>query len=147
MNRSVISGLGAILLATGLPGCASIEPAAPSKQEVIVSAYVEAYNARDLAAMEALMHPQIQWISVEDGKSVIVADGREELAAQMKSYLASATTTNSTLDGFTRNGRFLAVKETAHWSDANGQAASQSSIAVYELDDGLVLRVWYYPAE
>ncbi len=147
MNRSVISGAGAMLLAASLPGCASAELAGPSTQEVIVSAYVEAYNTRDLAAMEALMHPQIQWIAVENGKSVVAADGREELAAQMKSYLASPTATNSTLDNAAVSGRFVAVKETAHWKGANGRDASQSSIAVYELDGGLVRRVWYYPAE
>ena len=35
------------------------------KPHPIVAAYSQAYNDQDLAAMKALMHPDIEWMSVK----------------------------------------------------------------------------------
>ena len=43
-------------------------------------------------------------------------------------------------------GRFAAVRERAYWM-RGGVEVSQASLAVYEIRDGLIRRVWYYPLE
>lgn len=111
-----------------------------------VAAYVEAYNARDLEAMQALMHPDIQWLSVEGESVVIVADGKDDLSTQMQAYMQGDFATTSQISGEIVNGGFVAVREIARWSDPQGAEQSQSALAVYELDSGLVRRVWYYPS-
>ena len=118
-----------------------------SAQHGAVSTYIEAYNAGDVDAMSALMHPHIQWIAVENGKSEVVGDGREALVEQMTDYLSSPMETRSSIGKVIENGRFLTTRETAHWKDSTGADKAQSSIAVYEFEDGLIRRVWYFPAQ
>ena len=36
-----------------------------TKESLIVAQYSEAWNKKDLNAMAALMHPDIEWLSVE----------------------------------------------------------------------------------
>ncbi len=38
----------------------------------------------------------------------------------------------------------VSAVETAHWQ-SKGQERSQASLSVYEIIDGKVRRVWYYP--
>ena len=52
-----------------------------------------------------------------------------------------------TLEDSLVSGRFVTVRERASWTSESGEERSQASVAVYEIRDGLVARVWYYPAE
>jgi hypothetical protein len=45
------------------------------------------------------------------------------------------------------SGSFIAVQERAFWTTDKGKEVSQQSLAVYELQDGLIRRVYYFPAE
>ena len=138
-----ISLFAAALMLPAPPAAA--EEVAPSELQVAV-AYVEAYNARDLDAMLALMHEDVEWLSVEGSTVTAFASGKADLASQMEGYLASPSATYSTVEDSVSDGRFVAVREVAHWTDGEGNARSQSALAVYEIVDGLVRRVWYYPA-
>lgn len=141
-----LRGLGVLAVALLLPALpATAQEVEPSELQVAV-AYVEAYNARDLEAMLALMHDDVEWLSVQGSGVEAFASGKADLAAQMESYLASPSATFSTVEGSVGDGAFVAVREVAHWTDAEGNARSQSALAVYEIEDGLVRRVWYYPA-
>lgn len=111
-----------------------------------VIAYVEAYNARDLEAMMALMHDDVQWLSIEGSEVAIFANGKQDLAAQMEGYFSSPNATRSKVGGNVVDGRFVSVREIASWTGKDGNPKSQSALAVYEFEDGLVRRVWYYPA-
>jgi len=44
------------------------------------------------------------------------------------------------------NVPYVSVTETANWTATDGTKKSQSSMTVYELEDNLIRRVWYYPA-
>ena len=142
MGAKGILVLAAALLLPAAPAVA--QDVAPSELQIAV-AYVEAYNDRDLEAMLALMHEDVEWLSVQGSETAVFANGKADLAAQMEGYLASQSATYSTVEGSVGDGRFVAVREVAHWTDAEGNARSQSSLAIYEIVDGLVRRVWYYP--
>lgn len=139
---------GLLMLAVGIAlGCSSPSIAQADADPLeIVTAYVAAYNARDIDAMAAMMHDDIMWIAVEEDGVAPMAVGKDDLTDQMRAYVASAGATKSTLGEPVRHGRFLSVTETATWQTADGQNRSQSAGAVYELEDGLIRRVWYYPA-
>ena len=121
----------------------SVEQVEPS----VVSLYTQAYNDRDIDGMSALMHPDIQWLSIEGDEVVVFADGKPDLVNQMSEYMSSPQVTTSSLSGLIINGSFQAVKETARWPRPDGTTGEQAALAVYELDDGLIRRVCYYPAE
>ncbi|MEZ5681566.1 MAG: nuclear transport factor 2 family protein [Erythrobacter sp.] len=141
MSR-LLAALGFVALAA----CAHPAAHTPQHHPDTVSAYVEAYNTRNLEAMSALMHDDVQWLAVEGDKVEVVANGKSDLTRQMRDYIGSSRATTSMLDGRLKDGRFIAVREVASWIDGDGRVQSQSSLAVYELEAGLVRRVWYYPS-
>ncbi|MEM8725597.1 MAG: nuclear transport factor 2 family protein [Pseudomonadota bacterium] len=144
MIAKVLLAIAALLSAAALS--AEDEPSATDEGYSKVIAYVEAYNARDLQAMMALMHDDVQWLSIEGSSVAIFADGKQDLASQMEGYFASPSATRSEVLSYVVDGRFVSVREVASWTDKEGAEKSQSALAVYEFEDGLVRRVWYYPA-
>lgn len=137
------SGLAAALVFL-LASCAST-PKPTTSQTDLVQAYVAAYNVRDLQAMSALMHPDIEWLSIEASGIETLADGKEDLVGQMQAYLATSDTV-SELGDIATNGAFVSGIETARWMGADGMQKAQSAMAVYEIEDNLIRRVWYFPA-
>ncbi len=125
---------------------AAEELEAPPSPLTVAQSYVEAYNARDLDAMMALMHDEVEWLAIDGSAVQPFAKGKVDLAQQMQSYFASPLATTSTIDGSVIDGRFVAVREIARWTGSDGAPREQSALAVYEIENGLVRRVWYYPA-
>ncbi len=147
MKRINTLSMVAALFVAGVPAGAGVAAHEVSAQVAKVTSYVDAYNAKDADAMRALMHPDIQWIAIEGAKSEVVADGRDSLVAQMADYFDSPMVPRSTVGDIIENGRFLVMRETAHWTDSDGKDREQSSLAIYEMEDGLIRRVSYYPAQ
>ena len=135
----------AICLLATFAGC--VAPSDSIAVSPTVATYVDAYNDGDLESMSALMHPDIMWITVDGDTTSVMASGRDDLVAQMTAYIESGAATQSRLSDWATTGRFVSVKETATWDKSDGSVGSQSSIAVYELDENTIRRVWYYPAE
>jgi len=123
---------------------AACQPAA-APHPVIVS-HVSAFNAGDVAAMGRLEHPDIEWINVENSALSIEVSGRAELASMMTDYMLANPTVTGTLRDWSINGDYVSVTETATWTNTAGAQQSQSALSVYQIEDNLIRRVWYYPA-
>jgi hypothetical protein len=134
----------AIVLFAGIPLQGA--PAARADNEAIVRAFVDAYNAHDIDAMAAVSDEGIQWVKVESGRASIETDGKPALRAILQRYFAQCPTCRSTLEWTKASGSRVAARERASWTNATG-AQSQTSLSVYELRDGRILRVLYFPAE
>ncbi|WP_164118818.1 nuclear transport factor 2 family protein [Sphingorhabdus sp. Alg239-R122] len=143
--KAVLRALVPLAAVLALSACAHVPAATPSGELRTATAYVDAYNSRDLPAMLVLMHDEVQWLSIKGSEVEVFANGKADLAKQMESYLASPMVTTSEIDGSVRDGRFVAVREIARWRDGEGKSRAQSALAVYEIESGLVRRVWYYP--
>jgi len=146
MNRFAMT-IATTALFMGTPGNIGVAAHEIMSNQATAASYIDTYNAGDIAEMRKLMHPEIQWISVEGSAFEVAADGREALVEQMTAYFASPSVPRSTYEQIIENGRFLTMRETAHWTDSAGKQQAQSSIAVYEFERGLVRRVWYFPAQ
>lgn len=125
---------------------------APSKTQTssthpIISPYSQAWNDKDIQTMSALMHPNIEWISVEGTSLKVEINGKDALVKEMTSWFESDTLPKGSLKGWSFNGDYVAVTETAHWVNKEGEAKSQSALTVYQLEDNLIRRVYYYPAK
>lgn len=132
----------------GCGGAPEVEaPLASSAVQSAINDFVAAYNARDLDGMKRLSHPDIEWIAVEGSGVTVLAEGRAALVTEMEGFFASSADTTSSLSNWSVNGDYVAVTETARWTGKDGEGQSQSSIAVYQVEAGLVRRVWYYPAQ
>ncbi len=132
------------LVALSLLACT---PPQSSDGHPVIMAYSQAYNDKDLAKMTSLMHPDIEWLSVSGEGMEVAAKGKDVLAAEMKRYFEAPTMPEGALNGWSLNGDYIAVTETASWTDDAGQDKSQSALTVYQIENNLVRRVWYYPAQ
>lgn len=111
-----------------------------------VEAFMAAYNDHDVEAMLELVHPEVQWLSVEGDSIHVEADGASALGSAMREYFASTPSSRSTMVDVMEAGRFVSVRERATWEGEEG-AGTQSALAVYEVVAGRILQVWYYPAQ
>jgi len=132
-------------LALLVTACSATEPSVVAPHPVI-QAHVDAFNAKDIAAMAAVEHPDIEWLSINGSDISTEVAGRDALSEMMEDYLKNNPSVKGTLRDWGVNGNYVSVTETARWTTKDGFQKSQSATTVYELEDNLIRRVWYYPA-
>lgn len=147
----VMTILAAVIVTSGLLGqAAGLLAQAPPSRSVdharVVEAFLEAYNTRDLDAMLALAHDEIEWLMIDGTKVATETSGKDALRRSMTGYFASCPSCRSTMVAGPATAARIAVIETASWQAASGPR-SQASLAVYEFADGLIRRVTYFPSE
>ena len=112
----------------------------------VVRAMVEAFNAHDVEAMIAHVHEDVAWLNLNGNGISVEVEGSAALAEGMTSYFASIPTARAEIVSEMTSGPYVILRERAFWKTKDGER-SQSALAVYEVRDGKVKRVWYYPAE
>lgn len=136
--------LAGIALVAALPF-----PASAGNAEV-VQEFVAAFNAQDVERMLAVAHEEIEWFYVAnngvEGSSIHrETSGKAELRKAMTEYFASCPSCRSTVEIGNVHGDYLSAVETAYWT-VDGSERSQSSLVVYQFEDGKIRRAWYFPA-
>lgn len=117
---------------------------APEQQ---VRSFVEAFNSRNIEGMLALAADGVQWLSVDGQKLALETEGKDALRASMAKYFQQCPSCKSELVWLKTAGSRVTAQERASWTNRAGAAVSQSSLSVYELKDGRIVRVYYFPAE
>jgi len=143
--RVVLYITAGLLSLSLLTGCNAMDPETAVPKS-IVAEHVRAFNAGNVEAMTKMQHPNIQWLSVKGNAVSVEVSGRAALAKNMTEYFKSPTKVTGTLKGWNVNTPYVSVTETASWTAKDGTKKIQSSMTVYELEDNLIRRVWYYPA-
>lgn len=144
MNSSLLSNVSFFVLAFAtLPTQA--QDSTDRLPSQIVEQFIAAYNAHDVSVMLSLVNPEIQWLSIEGDSIAVQANGADELANSLRAYFESSPSSRSTVESMMEADRYVSVWERAHW-ELRGEPASQSALAVYEIENGRISRVWYYPA-
>ena len=111
-----------------------------------VDQFVAAFNSHDSSAMGEFVADDVAWLSVTGEDVIVETRGKSELASSMNAYFKSCPTCQSTLSGsISTPGRVSAVEITT-WQGKTG-TRSQRSLSVYEFSEGLIHRVYYFPAE
>ncbi len=119
---------------------------AESSVEHVIQAFQQAYNARNIDAMLALADPSISWMYMDGDAVHVETTGHAALRTAMSRYFENFPSSRSELISLSANGSFASATEKAIWEQEN-TTRSQCSLSVYQLNDGLILNVWYYPAE
>ena len=123
------------------PSIATTKPAA----EQTVRQFVAAYNNKDLDGMMALADDDIVWLSVDGDNTAIMTNGADAMREEMKGYFGPDANPKSAIEILKSHGNFVTTLERAYWMQG-GEEKSKASFAVYEVIEGKVRRVWYYPA-
>lgn len=110
-----------------------------------VRGMANAFNSHDVPGMLEFVQDSIQWYSVQAGAITVEAIGKAALEDGMESYFTALPSAHSELLSVEGLGPFVTTRELASW-EADGEPQAQASVGVYEVRDGLVLRVWYFPS-
>lgn len=118
----------------GMPTRAADSPLATAR------ALVDAFNRHDPEAMAALVSSDFELYYVDDkGAAALALRGPEQLAEEMRGYFSQRPDVRSTMTGTIDGPTFVAFREQI--------VGGRSSLAVYEVREGRIQRVWYFPAE
>ena len=118
----------------------------PANHETVVRKFEAAFNKHDVAAMTALVADDVQWLSVNGDKLSVETSNKAALSAWLTSYFKNCPSCHSEFEAVMVAGSFVTVHERAVWEGKSGPK-TQRSLSVYEVRNGLIRRVWYYPAE
>ena len=139
-----------LMLAAALATTATAQLSAttqPPGPEATVRANLDAFNRQDVEALVATVAEDFVWYNVDGDKLLPETRGREALRKGMQSYFKSLPSARSSAEVLTVNGDFVSIRERATWKNNAGESASQAAIGVYEVREGLIRRVWYFPAQ
>lgn len=110
-----------------------------------VEQFLSAFNQQDVDAMLEFSAPDMRWMSVSGDRVSVETSTHAELRAAMAGYFESTPGTRSEIQSISESGPFVHTLEKAFWI-SDGAERSQCSMAVYELLDGRIQNVWYFPA-
>ena len=138
--------LARILLTLAITAVAT-SPAAETHPSIeLVERLQAAFNEHDVMAMAKCVTSDIAWYSVNGGEIAAEAVGKTALIEGMNAYFDAIPTARSETEHAYVSGKYVIARERAFW-EQEGVTQSQSSLAIYEIEDNLIVRVWYYPAE
>lgn len=123
---------------------ANAQESADASPLKIVERYMSAYNSQDIPEILKLVDPNVQWLSVAGDTITVQTRGAEAFEESLFGYFESLPSSRSTIESMMEAGRFVTVWERAHW-ERDGESMSQSSLAVYEINESVITRIWYYP--
>lgn len=126
-------------------GFVALEPAAAGETADVVHELTEAFNRHDVSAMRALWHDDVTWLDIDGETMSVAVRGSDAFETAMTAYFNSYPDVRSMLAGATESGAFLSGVETVNWT-SNAVGRSQSGPVVYEVREGRIFRVWYFPA-
>jgi len=126
------------------PGNSS-EPQFVLPKVQLIENLAKAFNDHDPTAMGKFLSEDIVWYGMYADTFAVEAQGREALIQSMGGYFKSLPSARSEIESITPSGSYIAVRERAYWQGESGEK-SQASLAVYEIKDREINRVWYFPA-
>ena len=136
--------LAILVLAVWLPA-ASEAQGLGSGSKAAVTELLAAFNAHDVDLMLGACAEDIVWMMVGADKISVEASGAEALREGMAAYFESVPSASSVLRSAVESGPFVITVEEARW-ESDGETKSQCSAAVYEVKEGKVQNVWYFPS-
>lgn len=106
----------------------------------------QAFNDHDVESMAESVMDDIKRLSIVGDSLVIEASDRGALKEGMQGYFKAMPSARSEIEAALLSGSFVAVRERVFWQGKDGEK-SQFSLAVYEVLNEKIIRVWYFPAE
>jgi hypothetical protein len=121
-------------------------PATDAGAAAALRGYYEAFNRHDADAVAAFCDPEIKWYSIDGDKLSTDAGNREQLTGWLVGYFKSLPTVRSEILALEQAGPFICVRERPSWTNKAGKTVSQQALGIYEVREGKIRRVWYFPS-
>ena len=120
-----------------------LDSPAPADQNV-AELFVQAYNQHDVAGMLQWVHADIRYMYISNDSLYKETSGKPALAEFLPPFFANKPHAKSELLSSTQSGSFVHQVERALWQNAEGHIKSQCSLSVYQLQDQLIINIWYF---
>jgi len=123
----------------------STQPPLATPEAIALRAYYDAYNRHDPGATAAFLAENVKWFGVAGDTQSVDGEGREAVKNWLTGYFNKLPTVKAEVLELRQTGPHLFVHERATWRGANQKDLRQSAFGIYEIRDGLIQRVWYFP--
>lgn len=146
MNLRIFSIPTALWLAAcaSAPAPLDAAPATSSPEAALVQRQLDAYNAHDLEAFIATYSPEIEVFDISDAASPQMA-GIPAMREAYGGMFASLPNLHCDLGNRIADGAFVIDHEICAMG-APGNPP-QRAIAIYQVESGLIRRVWFAPVD
>lgn len=111
-----------------------------AERSKILQDYFETYNQHQVDEIVEMVADDFRMYSVSPDTITVDINGKEDLRNWLIGYFEDLPNVSSEISEISESGNYVSFIETAHW----GEGRSQSSLAVYQIQDGKISRVWYY---
>lgn len=143
--------LPVLLILFGLTACATggQRPAGSgdaATPQGVVQGYAAAFNAHSPEQVGRWLHEDLRWLAIDGDQVRIEAQGRAAMQAWLRGYFQQFPDVRAQIRSFHGGGRHVAVHECLSWTH-EGQPRRQCAHGTYEIEDGLIRRVWYWPVD
>ena len=139
-RRALMHAVALVSIGPLAPAAAAAQATAVPTALATVETFMAAFNRHDPDAMAGMVTVDFELYYVdEDGTSALAMTGPEQLRTEMVGYFAERPSVRSEIAGAVGGPVFVSFRERI--------VGGQSSLAVYEVREGRIKRVWYYPAE
>lgn len=134
---------GFLIFLLVVPAASYVRAQSPGE---VVDRYMDAYNAHDVDAMLELVGPEVQWLSIDGDRIRVETEGARALGEAMRGYFESTPSSRSEIEALMVSGNRVSIREKARWR-VGDEWREQTALSVYEISDGRIVRVWYFPSE
>ncbi len=136
MNRILL-----LLLILGLAAATFAQSA--KKPEAVVRDFIAAFNAQDVDRTIALTSKEMKWFTVSGATIMTETANQDDLRAFLVGYFKSCPSCRSKVSKMMTAGSRVSFTDTASWKTDKG-TEFKDSFAVYEVENGLIVRAYYY---
>jgi len=130
-----------------LSGCATSGSTTERANVRLIQSHVADFNNQDVEGLVANMAEDFVWVQVDGAETAVEASSAEGLRSGMAGYFKAVPSVRSSLEHIHASGSYVVARERVRWTGGDGQERSQASWSVYEVRDGVIHAVWYFPAE
>jgi len=136
MNRFLL-----LILILGLAATSFAQSA--KKPDAVVRDFIAAFNAQDVDRTIALTSKDMKWFTLSGSTIMTETANQDELRAFLVAYFKSCPSCKSKISNLMASGSRVSFTETASWKTDKG-VEFKDNYAVYEVENGLIVRAYYY---
>lgn len=110
----------------------------------IVSEQVLAFNAGDVDRLVDQVSEDFKWYYIGSDTLLLELSGKEQFKANMSGYFSEVKSVHAEISEYAIDGNRMSFKEVVTYETVSGKKGSTSAMAVYEVQNDLIYRVWYF---
>ncbi|NND73335.1 MAG: nuclear transport factor 2 family protein [Rhodothermales bacterium] len=105
---------------------------------------VDAFNGRNVDRLVANISDDFKWYWISSDSLILELEGKPAFAKSMTAYFESYPSVTSTIDDLVVVENRAMFRESVTYTTANDSVARSEAAAIYQVDDSLISRVWYF---